>query len=73
MKDTLRSQLETYKFDNAKHSKEAMIDTLNSLKGSTIGDKALSAVENARESLKSTTSNKSTIVNSVEDVIKNLN
>lgn len=73
MKEKLREQLETYKFDNAKHSKEAMIDSLNSLKGATIGDKALSAVENARESLKSTTANKSTVVESVEDVIKNLN
>ena len=73
MKDKLRKQLETFKSDNSKHSREVMIDSLNSLKGATIGDKALSAVENARESLKSTTDKKSTVVESVEDVIKNLN
>lgn len=73
MKDTLKSQLDTYKFDNAKHSKEAMIDSLNSLKGATIGDKALRSVETAREALKSTTANKSEIVDSVENVINNLN
>ncbi|OLS03154.1 hypothetical protein [Tissierella creatinophila] len=72
MKDTLKKQLDTYKFDNSKHSKEALLDSLSSLKGATIGDRATSAVENAKEALNSTTSNKSKIVNSVEDVIKNL-
>ena len=45
MKDILKSQLEVYKFDNAKHSKEAILDSLNSLKGSTIGGKATNLVE----------------------------
>lgn len=73
MKDALKSQLDAYKFDNSKHSKEIIIDSLNSLKGATIGGRAVSAVENAKESLNSTTSTKSEVVKSVEDVIKNLN
>lgn len=73
MKDTLRSQLDTYKLDNSKHSKEVLLDSLSSLKGATIGNKATSLVENAKESLNSTTANKSEIVASVETVIQNLN
>lgn len=73
MKDTLKSQLDAYKFDNSKHSKDVLLDSLSSLKGATIGGRAVSAVENAKESLNSTTSKKSEIVESVEDVINNLN
>lgn len=73
MKDTLRSQLDAYEFDNSKHSKEVILDSLNSLKGATIDASAVSAVENAKQSINSTTSTKSEIVANVEDVIRNLN
>ena len=73
MKDTLRAQLDNFEFDNSKRSKQAMLDSLSSLKGATIGAEALNAVETAKEALNSTTSKKSTIVISVEDVINNLN
>lgn len=73
MKNTLKSQLDVYKFENSKHSKEVLLDSLSSLKGATIGGRAASAVENAKQSLNSTTSKKSEIVANVEDVIINLN
>lgn len=72
MKDTLRAQLDTFELDNAKQSKQALLDSLNSLKGATIGAPALNAVENAKEALNSTTAKKSTIVSTVEYVINNL-
>lgn len=73
MKDILRSQLEAYKLDNTKASKEAIRDSLDSLKGATIGGKATSLVEDAKETLNSTTAVKSRVIDSVEAVIQNLN
>ena len=73
MKNVLKSQLEVYKFNNSKDSKEAILDSLSSLKGSTIGGKATSLVDDAKEALNSTTVVKSRIVDSVEAVIENLN
>lgn len=49
MKVVLISQLKVYKFDNSKDSKEAILDSLSSLKGSTIGGKSTSLVEGSKE------------------------
>ena len=73
MKNVLKSQLEVYKFNNSKDSKEAILDSLSSLKGSTIGGKATKLVEDAKETLNSTTAVKSRVIDSVEAVIDNLN
>ncbi|WP_352419278.1 hypothetical protein [Proteiniborus sp.] len=74
MKDMLRSQLETYKRDNSKSSKEAMLSTINSLTNSMgNGDsRALSSVETAKKALTSSKGNKDEIVQSVESVISSL-
>ena len=73
MKDILRSQLEAYKLDNTKDSKKAIRHSLDSLKGATIGGKATKLVEDAKETLNSTTAVKSRVVDSVEAVIESLN
>ena len=73
MKDILKSQLEAYKLDNTKDSKKAIRDSLDSLKGSTIGGKATKLVEDAKETLNSTTAVKSRVIDSIEAVIDNLN
>lgn len=73
MKDTLQSQLETYKRDNTRSSKEALLSTVNSLTSSFTGNEtALSSVDTARRTLSSRFTNKSEVVQSVENVLSNL-
>lgn len=74
MKNTLKSQLETYKRDNSKSSKEAMLSTINSLTNSMgSGDNgALGSIETAKKALTSSKGNKEEIVQSVESIISSL-
>lgn len=72
MKDKLRSQLEQYKRDNTKSSKEDLLISLNSLNLNNIGPTS-NMVEMAREALTAENSNKEDIVQSVDAVISNLN
>ena len=76
MKTELRSQLENYKKDNTKSSKEALVNTLNSLTLTNIVDTSdssmLSMVDKAKENLTASDCNKEDIVQSVNLVISNL-
>lgn len=72
MKDTLQSQLETYKRDNTKSSKSDMLSTINSISSSSSDSLTLRAAEQAKSSLTASRSNKNTIVESVEDLISSL-
>ena len=72
MKDKLRSQLEQYKRDNTKSSKEDLLISLNSLNLNNIGPTS-NMVEMAREALTAENANKEDIVQSVDSVISNLN
>lgn len=72
MKDKLRSQLEQYKRDNTKSSKEDLLISLNSLNLNNVGPTS-NMVEMAREALTAENANKEDIVQSVDSVISNLN
>ncbi|CCQ94230.1 hypothetical protein CULT_1750009 [[Clostridium] ultunense Esp] len=74
MKNTLRSQLETYKRDNTESSKEAMLSTMDSIFNSmTDYDiSALSSIETAKKALTSRETNKNEIIQTVESVISSL-
>lgn len=74
MKNTLKSQLETYKRDNTKSSKEEMLSTINSISSSmTNSDSSVSSsVEAAKKALTSKKTNKGEVVQSVESLISNL-
>lgn len=74
MKNILKSQLESYKRDNSKSSKEAMLTTMNSITNATAGNNSstLNSIETARKALTSSNSNKDEIVQSVESVISSL-
>lgn len=76
MKDVLKSQLEEYKRYNTNTSKEALVDTLNSLpltKAIEASDSSmLSMVYQAKNVLTRKDSNKEDIVQSVDSVISNL-
>lgn len=74
MKETLRSQLETYKKDNTKSSKEAMLATMDSITN-TLSDNdssTLNSIAAAKSAINASRSNKGDIVQSVESVISNL-
>ncbi|NLJ98101.1 MAG: hypothetical protein GX320_02370 [Tissierellia bacterium] len=74
MKDTLKSQLESYKRDNTESSKEELYNTINSISSPTLGydSSTLNAVEEAKKTLTTRIGNKSEIVKSVENVISSL-
>lgn len=74
MKDTLKSQLESYKRDNSKKSKQAMLSTLNAMVGTMTNNDSstLNSIQTAKSALTSSSSNKNEIVQSVENVISNL-
>ncbi|SDZ09997.1 hypothetical protein SAMN05660462_01845 [Proteiniborus ethanoligenes] len=74
MKDILKSQLESYKRDNSKKSKQAMLSTLNAMVGTMTNNDSstLNSIQTAKSALTSSSSNKNEIVQSVENVISNL-
>ncbi len=72
MKDKLRSQLEEYKRDNTKSSKENLVNSLDSLNLNNHGPTS-NMVEMAREVLTAKNANKEDIVQAVDAVINNLN
>lgn len=72
MKDKLRSQLEDYKKDNTRASKENLVNTLNELNLNNHGPTS-NMVEMAREALTNKNANKVDIVQAVDSVISNLN
>lgn len=73
MKDTLQSQLITFKKDNTENSKEQMFNTLKSLTSSVKGNESMmNSVEVAKKALTTDTSNKDEIVQSVESVLSGL-
>lgn len=74
MKDILKSQLESYKRDNSRSSKEAMLDTVNSITNSKSENDAsmLNSIQRAKNALTSGNGNKNEIVQSVESVISRL-
>ena len=73
MKDTLQSQLITFKKDNTESSKEEMFTTLESLTSYVNGNKSMmNSVEVAKKALTTDISNKDEIVQSVENVISGL-
>lgn len=72
MKDKLRSQLEDYKRDNTKSSKENLVMSLDALNLNNHGPTS-NMVEMAREVLTAENANKVDIVQAVDAVISNLN
>lgn len=72
MKDKLRSQLEEYKRDNTKSSKENLVMSLDSLNLNDYGPTS-NMVKMAREVLSAENANKVDIVQAVDAVISNLN
>ncbi|MBZ2174435.1 hypothetical protein K8M07_04155 [Schnuerera sp. xch1] len=73
MKNTLKSQLETYKRDNTQSSKEAMLSTINSISNTMDNNSATqNTIEEAKQTLTASNSNKRGIVQSVENVISSL-
>ena len=72
MKDKLRSQLEDYKRDNTKSSKENLVMSLDALNLNNHGPTS-NMVEMAREVLSAENANKVDIVQAVDAVISNLN
>lgn len=71
MKDTLQSQLENFKRDNTRASKEALLSTVNSLAGSVeVNDTG--SIDTARKVLSSRFTNKNEVVQSVENILSNL-
>jgi hypothetical protein len=74
VKDILKSQLESYKRDNSRSSKEAMLDTVNSITNSKSENDAsmLNSIQRAKNALTSGSGNKNEIVQSVESVISRL-
>lgn len=72
MKDKLRTQLEQYKRDNTKSSKEDLLISLNSLNLNDYGPTS-NMVQMAREALTTKDANKVDIVQAVDAVISNLN
>ncbi|MGF7060709.1 hypothetical protein [Brassicibacter mesophilus] len=74
MKDILKSQLESYKRDNSRSSKEAMLDTMNSITNSKSENDVsmLNSIQRAKNALTSSSGNKNEIVQSVESVISRL-
>lgn len=73
MKDTLQSQLITFKKDNTENSKEEMFTTLESLTSVVEGNKSImNSVEVAKKALRTDISNKDEIVQSVESVLSGL-
>lgn len=72
MKDKLRSQLEHYKKDNTKSSKEDLLMSLDSLNLNDYGPTS-NTVQMAREALTAKDANKVDIVQAVDAVISNLN
>lgn len=72
MKDILKSQLEEYKRDNTKSSKENLVESLDSLNLNNYGPTS-NMVEMAREVLTAKNANKEDIVQAVDAVISNLN
>ena len=73
MKATLKSQLETFKKDNTKKSREEMLNTIESISGTTIGNgSVLNTIEAAKGALTSSNINKNEVVQSVEAVISSL-
>lgn len=72
MKEKLRTQLENYKRDNTKSSKEDLVISLNALNLNDYGPTS-NMIEMAREALTAENANKVDIVQAVDAVITNLN
>ena len=74
MKDTLKSQLESYLKDNSDGSKEQLYNTINSMtRPIKEHDKLISdAIDKAKQALTDSFGSKDNIIKSVEDIISNL-
>lgn len=73
MKETLQSNLNSYKNNNTKESKDELLATIDSLTSSVKeNDTMTSSINAAKKALTKGNSNKSEIVQSVESVLSGL-
>lgn len=73
MKETLQSNLNSYKNNNTEESKDELLATIDSLTSSVKGnDTMTSSINAAKKALAKDNSNKSEIVQSVESVLSGL-